>query len=92
MLRAQEESARTIARIRGTNSKAALAIIDLDQRRAGGESVFLVSLRGEWLVAPAAELAQLTELAAKKSKETARLAADKRALPAGRITGRATGC
>lgn len=57
-LAAREELvARRAAHILGEFSAAALAIKELERRRANGEDVFIFSHRQYWLVGPSAPLA-----------------------------------
>lgn len=61
-----------IARMRGPESEAAKALQELERRRAAGEEVIVVSMRGRWHVAPADELSEMANDHSTRSRRTAR--------------------
>jgi hypothetical protein len=50
LISCQEHLARTIAAGRGSQSSAARAVKELDERRLHGERVCVFPLRGQWVV------------------------------------------
>jgi hypothetical protein len=60
-LKCQEALARVVAKARGQQSVAALALVEFVARRAAGEDVIVYPFRGKWLVG--SESAMKTETA-----------------------------
>ena len=52
LMKCQEHLARTIAAGMGSQSSAARAVKELDERRLHGEQVFVFPMRGQWVVEP----------------------------------------
>jgi len=53
LLKCEEHLARILASRMGTQSIAAKALAELDDRRKRGELVCIFPIRGEWVVGPA---------------------------------------
>jgi len=52
LMNCQEHLARTIAAGMGSQSSAARAVKELDERRLRGEQVCVFPMRGQWVVEP----------------------------------------
>jgi hypothetical protein len=82
-MKSQEDTAQAIARVKGPECPAARALSEATARRAAGEDVVVVNLRGRWHVKAPDEASRMADAASEAGRAAARQFAEERA-PAAR--------